>query len=329
MKKVFHFYSLTPEWQQQLVDQLNATLIDDKIILFPDAIGKGHSYFTQIREGISVLFIDLSLNNPLKICREKSDNDLYIFHFDLSEHVNLIKINNEDYEIGAYHKLDLAIIDNQIDSSYEPALNKRTFALRILVDKKLLNDFVAKHRKKNIEQQSKNKSGKQVFYHYGNTDSNSTLLLQSLKTKSVYDLSFDSFLKGITLKLLGNFFSHFYDAENKKTAVPVAESDAINKTKDYMLANLYGPFPSVIFLASMAGMSESKYKTTFKKYLEISPKYFFISEKMALGKKLLKSGKFRTLTEVMYELNYTKLSYFSSKYFELLNSKPIDDFVKK
>jgi AraC-like DNA-binding protein len=329
MKKIFHFYSLTPEWQQKLAEQTETKVIDDKIIVFPEKIGKGHSYFTQITPGISVVFIDLILNNPLKICREKSANELYIFHFDLSEHVNLIKINNHDYEIGSYDKLDLAIIDNNIESSYKPAVNERTFAVRILVDKNLLNDFISKFHHQEIKNTSEiRKDKKEIFYHYGNIDSNSTLLLKTLKTKSIYDLSFDSFIKGISLKLLGNFFSKFYDAENKNTFTH-AENDAINKTKDYLLNNLYGPFPSIIFLAAMAWMSESKYKTIFKNCFGITPNQFFINEKMNLAKQLLQSGDFHSLTEIIYELNYSNLGYFSSKYLKIMGKKPSADFVKK
>lgn len=328
MKKITHYCSLTPEWQNEFAEKIGAKFIDNKIIIIPEAIGKGNSYFTQIIPGISVIFIDFTLNAPLKITRTQSDNPLYIFHFDLSEHVNLIKINNEDYEIGSYDKLDLAIIDNQIESSFKPAVNERTIAVRILVDKALLEDFIKKHSgKKEVTQKSKD--GKRVFYHYGNIDSNSILLIQSIKNRSVYDLSFEPLLKGISLKLLGNFFNKFYDSQNPKSNVTDSEQEAINKTKEYLLNNLYGLFPSVTFLASMAGMSESKYKILFKKCFNDTPNNLFIKEKMALARELLQSGKFTSLTDVIYELNYTKLSYFSSKYYEIFQRKPSEDFIKK
>lgn len=327
MKKITHYYSLTPEWQKEFAENIGSELIDNKIIVIPETLGKGISYFIQIIPGISVLFLDFELNNPLKITRQPSDNALYIFHFDLSNHVNLIKINNEDYEIGSYDKLDLAIIDNEIESSFKPASNERTIALRILVDKKLLSDFITKHSLIETKPTSI-QDGKKVFYHYGNIDSNSVLLMQSLKNKSVYDLSFESHLKGVSLRVLGNFFNKFYNAQTKND-IPNKELEAIEKTKDYLINNLYGSFPSVTFLASMAGMSESKYKILFKKCFNNTPNNFFIYEKMLLARKLLQSGSYRTLSDVVYELNYTKLSYFSSKYFEIFKRKATDDFLKK
>ena len=328
MKKITHYYSLTPEWQEEFAENIGAEFIDNKIIIIPDNIGRGHSYFTQILPGISVLFIDFTATVPLKITRQTSEKEIYIFHFDLSEHVNLIKINNKDYEIGSYDKLDLAIIDNEIESSFKPAINERTIAVRILVDKKLLNDFIAKHSTKE-EVKQKSQDGKRVFYHYGNIDSNSILLIRSLKNKSIYDVSFEPLLKGISLKLLGNFFNKFYDSQAPKNNLTENEQEAINRTKEYLTNNLYGSFPSVTFLASMAGMSESKYKILFRKCFNDTPNHLFITEKMNLAKKLLQSGKFISLTDVIYELNYSKLSYFSSKYYEIFKRKPSEDFIKK
>lgn len=326
MKKIIHDYRLTPEWQYNLADQLGTKVIDNKIIVYPEKMAKGHSYFTPITPGISALFMDINLHIPVSVIRKCSDpkSNFYIFHFDLSEHVNFISINDEDYAIGSYDKLDLAIIDSQIPSVLKAPINERMIALRILVDKKLLTNFTKKHDVK----EEKTIKERQNLYHYGYIDSNSTLLLQSLKNKSIYNLEFESLLKGVSLKILGNFFSKFYDAENRHNTLTDVENNAIKKTRDYLMNNLYSPFPSVIFLAAMAGMSESKYKMAFKNTYNITPNIFFIKEKMALAQKLLKSGEYHTLTDVMYELNYSKLSYFSSKYFEYFNTKPIDDFIK-
>lgn len=326
MKEVTHIYNLTPEWQTDLAEQLGIPLIDNKILILPESLGKGHSYFAQITPDISVVFVDLDLKTQLKLTRLKSDNPIYIFHFDLSEHTNLIKINNIDYEIGSYDKLDLAIIDNQLQSSFTPAIHERVLLIRILVNKKLLTDFITKQ---STTPKSKSKKVSNDLYHYGNIDSNSVLLVKSIKDASIYDLSFESLLKGVSLKLLGNFFNKFYNVSENSANITNAEKEAIEKTKTYLLNNLYGPFPSVTFLATMAGMSESKYKMLFKKYLNNTPNNLFIDEKMILAEKLLKSGEYSTLTEVIYELNYGKLSYFTIKYFEFFGRKPAEDFVKK
>ncbi|MCV9928551.1 AraC family transcriptional regulator [Flavobacterium sp. LS1R49] len=328
MKNFTHFYSLTPEWQHQLAEEIGGELIDNKIIVLPKTLGHGHSFFTQITPGISAFFMDFVLSTPIKINRLKSEDELYIFHFDQSDQANLIKIDNIDYKIGSSINLGLAIINNNIESSFEPAVGQRTLALRLLVDKKLLNEFVENHpseeftnRKITIE--------KKAPYYYDNIDSNSILLIQSLKSKSVFDSSFEPYLKGTSLKLLGNFLNRYSNSAAVKNESTEIEIEAIAKTKTYLLDHLYNPFPSVPFLSKMAGMSPSKYKMLFKKEFHNTPNNLFIKEKMLLAYKLLQSGDYSTLTEVIYELNYTKLSYFCTKYYDLFHRKPSQDFIKK
>lgn len=328
MKKFTHFYSLTPEWQYQLAKEMGGELIDNKIIVLPENLGEGHSFFTQITPGISALFMDFVLTTPIKMNRLKSDNELYIFHFDLSDQPSLIKIDNMDYKIGSSINLGLAVISNAIESSFKPAINERTVALRLLVDKKLLNEFVKNHPTQEYSRR-KIKIEKNAPYYYDNIDSNSLLLIQSLKNKSVFDASFDPYLKGISLKLLGNFLNRYTDSVAVKNEITEIEIEAITKTKTYLLDHLYNPFPSVPFLSKMAGMSPSKYKMLFKKEFNNTPNNFFVKEKMLLATKLLQSGDYNSLTEIIYELNYTKLSYFCTKYYDLFHRKPSQDFVKR
>lgn len=328
MKKFTHFYSLTPEWQYQLAKEMNGELIDDTIIVIPESLGHGHSYFTQITPGISVLFMDFVLKEEVKINRLKSDNELYILHFDLSEHINMITINDINFKIGSYDNLGLAVIDNKIESSFQPAVNERTLALRLLVDKRLLTDFLKNHPS---EDYSKRKITvpKNSLYYYDNIDSNSILLIRSLKERSMLEPTFGPYLKGISLKLLGNFLNRYENSQAVENEITELEIEAVTKTRTFLLDNLNNPFPSVTYLSEMAGMSPSKYKMLFKKRFNTSPNNFFIKEKMLLANKLLQSGDYHTLTEVIYELNYTKLSYFTTKYFDFFHKKPSEDFRKK
>ncbi|MEP6932002.1 MAG: hypothetical protein ABI850_18405, partial [Flavobacterium sp.] len=180
MKKINHFYSLTPEWQQQLVSEIEGKLIDNKIIVIPENLGSGHTYFTQIAPGISVMFVDFILKEPVEINRLKSDDESYILHFDLSDCVNFIKIDDVHYKIGSPENPGLVIIDNQTESSFTPSVNERTVALRLLVDKKLLNELLETNAAEEHNKQI-SKINEKSLYYYNNIDSNSILLMQSVK----------------------------------------------------------------------------------------------------------------------------------------------------
>ncbi|WP_316635358.1 AraC family transcriptional regulator [uncultured Flavobacterium sp.] len=328
MKNFTHFYSLTPEWQHELVKKMDGKLINNKIIHIPEALGSGNSFFTQITPGISALFMDFVLNEPIVINRLQSENELYIFHFDLSQHVNILKIDNVDYEIGSTDHLSLAVIDNQTESSFKPGVGDRTVALRILVDKKLLKQLIKNHPDGEYGIR-KIKAPKKSLYYHDTIDSNSILLIKSIMDKSIFDASFDPYLKGVSLKLLGNFLNRHENSTTEKNEFSDAEIQAVTKTQMYLLQNLNNPFPSVPFLSKMAGMSSSKYKMVFKKRFHDTPNNLFIKEKMIHANKLLRSGDYETLTAIIYELNYSKLSYFCSKYYTLFKRKPSQDFIKK
>ncbi|MEO8532872.1 MAG: AraC family transcriptional regulator [Flavobacterium sp.] len=327
MKKINHFYSLTPEWQQQLVSEIEGKLIDNKIIVIPENLGSGHTYFTQIAPGISVMFVDFILKEPVEINRLKSDDESYILHFDLSDCVNFIKIDDVHYKIGSPENPGLVIIDNQTESSFTPSVNERTVALRLLVDKKLLNELLETNAAEEHNKQI-SKINEKSLYYYNNIDSNSILLMQSVKEKSVFDVSFNSYLKGISLKLLGNFLNRYENLAVKKNDITEPDLEAVIKTQDYFLKDLCNPFPSIEFLSEMAGMSTTKYKILFKKHFNDSPKNLFLRQKMILANKLLRSGDYNTLIEIVYELSYTRMNHFYSKYYDVFKRKPSEDFVK-
>ncbi|QLC66333.1 helix-turn-helix transcriptional regulator [Flavobacterium sp. LPB0248] len=328
MRKSTHFYSLNSEWQYRLTCAKDNTILNKEIIVLPETLGKGKSYFTQITSGISVLFIDFNLTKPIKINHTKSDNDFYIFHFDLSEKTSSIKINDIDYKTGVSQSSGLTILSSDVDSSFSPPVGCRTLVLRLLIDKILLNGFLKNHQNEGPLIQEIETNNEPLHYH-DTIDSNSIVLIESIRKKSFIESLFDSYLKGASLKILGNFLNRYSDLKEEKNEITDTEKKAISATRDYLVKNLHNPFPSILFLSKMAHMSSSRYIYLFKLKYKVTPNIFFTQEKMLLSNTLLKSGNYSSLTEIIYELNYNRLSYFSSKYYSFFNRKPSDDFVKR
>ncbi|WP_166922250.1 helix-turn-helix domain-containing protein [Flavobacterium poyangense] len=328
MKKITPYYNTKPKSQPSLAQEINVEDTDQKTIVIKDTLGMGHSYFTQVATGISALLIDSTLTKSIEITRLKSDTELCIFHFDLSDSANTIKIDAVDYKIGAAENSGLTIIDNQIESIFMPAINQRTTVLQLFVEKKTLNKLL---QTVSIEEyiKQKNEDSANSFHYFDTIDSNSILLLKSLKDKTITDLSFESFFKGISLKLLGNFLNRCQNSSAVQNETTKIELEAVTKTKNYFLNNLNNSFPTVDVLSKMAGMSPSKYKILFKKQFNSSPKNLFLNNKMILANELLQSGNYTTLTEIAYELNYTRLNHFRSKYYTFFQRKPAEDFIKK
>ncbi|MCV9934326.1 AraC family transcriptional regulator [Flavobacterium sp. LS1R47] len=331
MMEISHTYTLTADWQkqftQQLVEEMGAELIEEKLLLMPKSIADGGFYFTGVIPGLSVVIWDLTFKKPIKINSLKSDDDLYIIHYNLSDGINLINIQGANDKIGYKSNLGLGVFDNVVDKVFHPIIGERIFAMRLLVAKDLLN-FPVINGTKNEHDKRKAKKSKSSVFFYDHIDSESMLIIHDIKSKSFQDPAFDIYLKGVVFRLLGTFIDRYSKQAPILHYMPEKEIEFLNITKEYLLDNLFANFPGIKFLANMANMSVSKYTSSFKKMFVNSPNHFFIRERMILANKLLKSGSFDSLMEVSKELNFCTLSYFSLKYYKQFGRRPSDDFVK-
>ncbi|MDR7371730.1 helix-turn-helix domain-containing protein [Flavobacterium aquidurense] len=321
MIELSHYYSLKGEWQAEAAQKLNALHVRDKIVILPQDFAQGISYFCPVTNGISVVLLDAVFTKEINIKRLISDDDLYILQFDLSEKINTVTVccnaKNKKFKSG------FSVLHTSIENSFKPYLKQRTFALRLLIEKQMLHDLLYQKDKKN--KSIKNVEKKILFYDHLN--SNNKILINSLKEKHVFDIQYDSYIRGICLKLLANFIETY--SNPKREQVTKMDSDLIESTKLYLLDNLYGSFPTLTLLSNMARMSRTKYKILFKKANNVTPNHFFNEQKIILAHKLLQSGAFYSITEISELLNYSKPSYFAIKYLKHFKRKLSDDFVKK
>lgn len=308
-----HYYTLTPEWQQQLVDFFGATLIDNKILVLPESVGQGGSYFLSLMPGISVLLIDVTFNIEVTLTRRATQDDFCIVYYDLSDEISYHIINNEYHKIGYRAKLGLGVVDSAVESTYIPKVGERVYSLRLFVDKKLLQEASVLTMKTVDQKQTPPKSANTLF-HYSHIDSRSKIVLHQLKHRRFSEPAFDLLLRGVAYTL----FTYLMESASKLMPQhsKLAEKDVkgLMLTERYLLEHLTEEFPGIGPLSSMAGMSPSKYKQLFKKIFGDSPNSFFLNEKLLLAQHLLENGKFKTVSEVAYELGYSKPGYFSAGY---------------
>lgn len=325
MLELDYHFSLTPDWQYLLAKKIGAKLIDEEIMILPENYGQGQSYFAQVIPGISVLLLDAVFSTEITLSRLNSSQDLYILQFDVSEEINEVVFYNEDSEAPEVINSGFSVMKGKTKNYYNPVVGQRTFALRLFIDKDLLSKYLTKRSAESDGFDIKLFDKDILAYNY--IDSKSKLLIHALKGKSVFDVDFNFYIKGMTLRLLSNFIDSFTVLDLNK--ISKIDAEAITKTKEYLLNNLYAQFPSLSILADKAGMSVSKYKLLFKSINKTSPNQFFIKEKMIEANKLLLSGEFFTVAEVAERLDYSNNQYFSAQYFKYFEKKPSDNFIKK
>lgn len=326
--KFKHTFSLSPGWRQKFVDELSAKILDNqKIMEFDKTMATGYCYFTEIIPGLSVLLIDTVINAPIEFTRLASVDDFWIIYFDLSDNLNKHKIYKYNFEIGDRSNFGLGVIDSHISSTYFADEDSRIYSLRIFIDKKLVEQ-----RLKNcdLNEQFKgvfNRNKKKIFF-YKHIDSRSKIELFTLKKQFVKDPNYELKIKSTVYNLLAYFFER---ASEVSTAKVTYEKDieAINRSQEFLISNLYHPFPGIEDLSRIANMSASKYNKLYKLIYGMSPASYFKNRKLDLSKELLSSGKYKYINDIALELGYSKTTYFTMIFKSNFGYLPSVIFLKK
>jgi len=328
LKVLYYYYTLTPEWQQQIVKYLGATLSDNKLLIIPEDIASGGSIFLEVMPGVSVHLLDLTFHVPVAITRVAKDHNYYMIYYDIGDEITTHILDDEIHKAGYHSKLGMSFMDCNTRGIIMPPVGERSYSLRLLVDKTYYKNLAATNRDAAVTDQLFDESKNTLFF-YSHIDSRSKVLLNSLKEDHHFTSpSFELKLKHIALYLLNYVVERTAPFEPIINKLSQQDIDNILKTSQYMLDNLLAEFPGLPQLAEMAGMSGTKYKILFKKILKDSPHSFFLNEKLLLGQKLLQSGDFNNVQEIAYELGYSNPGYFTKAYKKAFGVLPGNTFVK-
>ncbi|MHC0442827.1 helix-turn-helix domain-containing protein [Flavobacterium sp. 3-210] len=307
-----HVFSLTEEWRKKFVDELGCTVVDE-LMIFSEDLALGSCYLAEIHSGLSVLVIDSVLKKPLRLTRIPSEDDFWIVYYDMSNTFSKHILEGVDHKIGYTSKLNFAIVDNQIGSTYLAAVGERFYSLRLFIRKSYMKSFfTGSEFRKDFKDVFDDKVNKMFFY--GHIDSRSKIILHSLKQKSTNDPHYGLLIKGVSYNLLGYLIERLNSKMPKIGMHLEKDIQAVMVSQQQLLSNLLIPFPGTEFLANIANMSSTKYRNLYEDIFGMSPAKFFKNEKLLLAKELLESGDFNLVSDVSFELGYNKTAYFSAIY---------------
>lgn len=276
-------------------------------LILPEDIAKGCSYFMEVMPGLMALIVDFSLQRSIELTKTVNAEDFYIAYYDLND--------DTDYQ----SKLGMVVVDATLKSSYTPSLKMYSFWL--LIAKPLLQKYLFGSIDNTNTQNS-------TIIFSSHIDSRTRLCLLRLKMRNYDDPSFELYVRGTALQVLGYLVERINEIGPVLGKISELDSTHIIKTQTYMMEQLLDGFPGIDILAAKAGMSVSKYKKLFKRVFKESPNGFFLREKLSLAHVLLKSGNFKTINEVASELGYVKPGYFAALYKKQFGQLPGEDFKK-
>lgn len=319
MKKIEHYYSADLQWVEPFAKQLEGK-VDGNFIIVPESIQTGTRYILDCGEGIIAYYIDVKYHKNLHLIQKNLSNDFVGIYYNLTEGQASVSTTNFMNDVGRW-KYNLAVIDGALESDYHVKKGSTTFALCLFIKKSMIRLFAVKN---NIHFPNLDKitdPSKNTMVRFDRMSSNSFHILNDLRKLKVGGPVFDLNLKGSVHMLVSNYLKKI--AANRIIIQTVNKTD-LNKiivTQMFLIENIREPFPSIHIMATMANMSDSKFKNLFRKITGMTPNAFFMDNKLILAREMLESKQF-SISQVSDELNFTNNSYFASKFKEHFGLSP-------
>jgi len=319
VKKIEHYYSADLQWVEPFAKQLEGK-VDGNFIIVPESIQTGTRYILDCGEGIIAYYIDVKYHKNLHLIQKNLSNDFVGIYYNLTEGQASVSTTNFMNDVGRW-KYNLAVIDGALESDYHVKKGSTTFALCLFIKKSMIRLFAVKN---NIHFPNLDKitdPSKNTMVRFDRMSSNSFHILNDLRKLKVGGPVFDLNLKGSVHMLVSNYLKKI--AANRIIIQTVNKTD-LNKiivTQMFLIENIREPFPSIHIMATMANMSDSKFKNLFRKITGMTPNAFFMDNKLILAREMLESKQF-SISQVSDELNFTNNSYFASKFKEHFGLSP-------
>lgn len=319
MKTIEHYYSADLNWPENLAKQFGGK-IEGNFIIVPEEIQTGTRYFLQCGEGIVAYYLDVQYNKNLHLIQKNINPDFVGYYYNLTEGEATVSTHNFMYNVSRW-QYNLSIIDGILESNYNVKSGSKTFALCIFIKKGIIESYAKSH---NIVIPHLDKvidPLQNTIVRFDRMSSESLHLLDDLRKLKVGGPIFDLNLIGTVHILIANYLKKISSKRIIIQTVNQNDLDSVIKIQMYLIENIEGHFPSIKYLSEKANMSESKFKSLFKKITGNTASAFFMDNKLLFAKDLLENKQL-TISQISDKLNFSNNSYFASKFKEHFGLSP-------
>lgn len=325
LKTIEHFYGADLDWVSHFAEQIGGK-VDGNFIIVPEDLQSGTRYFLDCNDGIIAYFIDVEYKSNFQLIQKNSKNDFVGLYYNLTDGEANISVGDFSYNVTRWH-YNVTVLDGTLETSYNVKAGSKTFALCIFIKKSVIKSYA---RKNNIVFRNLDQiidPAKNTVVRFDRMSNESFHLLDDLRKLTVGGPVFNLNLIGTVHMLLSNYLKKM--ASNRIIIQTINQDDLNNiiGVQMYLIQNIEDNFPSISQMASRANMSESKFKSLFKKITGNTPSAFFMDNKLLLAKDLLEKKQY-SISQISDKLNFTNNSYFASKFKQQFGMSPMA-FIKQ
>jgi AraC-like DNA-binding protein len=291
--------------------------IQKKKLIFPEHIGRGYVYASNISPDISYVVLDFKLKDDLALVRRKTSSyglALSFIQIEVSEFFRLTE-QNVSITTGSQKLNNIYLSSTNVEM--EMLISKNSAVKLVVVF--FSPNFIRKCIKKGIlvDLQMYTDSGPENIYREPITFEYKNLLDEIFKTDTNLPLS-NLALQNRVLMLTEKFLAAFLERETengKPKASKLKEKDfqALKEVEEILSQPELDKFPSIEVLSKTAMMSSTKLKTKFKSVYGMKLYEYYNRNRLEKAKDLLQTGRY-SVKEVGLDIGFSNLSNFAKAF---------------
>ena len=321
MREIEQYRGVDLSWTKDLSNQLNGYL-DGNFICIPEELQSGTCYAIRVNEYISVYVVDVTYNTSIVFHYRNKSTDFVTLHFDFTEGNAVIILNEELKSVGRW-EYNEAFVDSCMDLDYEIKAGSKVYSITIFILKEEIKRQLSFIPQFDEILGALFDPAQNTFIRFSRGSNKSWWIADELRKADQQDPLYETLLKGIVYSLLSEYMDGMLSREILVEKVSKEDLVEIVKSQSLLISELRKPFPGIKELSARACMSETKYKTLFKKITGNTANSFFLENKLFHAREMLETG-LHTISEVADHFSFTSASHFTDHFKKLYNVPPKD-----
>lgn len=300
------------EFIKDLAAHLNAP-VKNETLLFPKGFASGYMKAFKLGNGLQGTILDGKLDQDFLFQRKKNNFPTYILHFDQMMLTDELVATFGKEQVKHSNEIRSAVLltCSLFDFSYYMKAGSASKSLTVNIDEEWLTKYLAIDSTDRLLRRYLRLRSSRLNFEPMDAEYRKLL-------NEIFDEEQNHPLKNIILEnrvslLVELFFTRMHarmSAEDTELPVSNEEMQRLMLVESRLVEDFTKSPPPVKELARLAAMSESKFKSLFKKVYGNNPYEYFQKNRMFRAEYLLRTKKY-SVKEVGAMLGYTNLSNFT------------------
>lgn len=316
-------YSNYRELLNDLAVATESTVQGNKL-QFSGKVFSGYGWLMEMPNGLQALVTDIELMVDVLFQRIKSSEEYYLLHVEEMSFENelTLKVGEENVPVHMNQRSAVFLTSSQFNFGYLARKGTLFRSITILLDKNWMAKYLGIKNDDEVLQKYIGLKAENLNLEPFDTE------YRRLMDEIINDQQEKPFRKIIVQNRMMMLIEYFFSRLYKKMAsvknllkISNTEIGKLMKAESLLVNDFSKPPPTIPELARKATMSETKFKTFFKKVYGQSPYNYYQINRMNRARQLLLSKKY-SVKEVGRKLGFSNLSNFTIAFKKVFNELP-------